>query len=193
MIVIRASASDDRGISKVDFYINGALLATDTTAPYECSWDTTLVTDGSHVIKAVVTDTMGQTAQDTVDVTIDNTIHPDQIMHVKDLDLVLKRAGINTSAQATITVVTADNNPVTGAMVSGYWTDATHDSDSGITDTNGQVILESNKVKKANSGTTFTFVIYSIIKDGWTYDASANGDFNGDGMNGDTSNSIVIP
>ena len=66
----------------------------------------------------------------------------------------------------------------------GHWEDATTDSDSGITDFNGQVSLESDKVKKAPSGTKFTFVVDDIVKEGWTYDPSANVE---------TSDSITVP
>lgn len=35
---ITASASDDIGVIRVEFYINGALRCTDTEAPYSCIW-----------------------------------------------------------------------------------------------------------------------------------------------------------
>ena len=72
-ITIEASAGDDRGVSKVDFYINDTLLATDDTEPYNASWDTTTVADGAYNITAIATDTAGQTASDTNGVTVDNT------------------------------------------------------------------------------------------------------------------------
>lgn len=72
-ITVKASTSDDKGVSKVDFYIDDVLLATDDTSPYECSWDTTTAGDGSHSIKATATDTAKQTASDTNAVTVDNT------------------------------------------------------------------------------------------------------------------------
>ena len=37
-VVIQASASDDIGVTKVEFYANGALKCTDTSAPYSCNW-----------------------------------------------------------------------------------------------------------------------------------------------------------
>jgi len=58
--------------------------------------------------------------------------------------------------------------------VSGHWSGATTDTDSGVTDTNGQVSLKSDKVRNPAGGTTFTFTVDDVTKDGWTYDESAN-------------------
>ncbi|MDP9393816.1 MAG: Ig-like domain-containing protein [Actinomycetota bacterium] len=43
---LTATASDTDGISKVEFYVDGTLLAVDTASPYATTWDTTDVTDG---------------------------------------------------------------------------------------------------------------------------------------------------
>jgi hypothetical protein len=37
-VTITATASDNVGVLKVEFYVNGGLLSTDTTAPYAASW-----------------------------------------------------------------------------------------------------------------------------------------------------------
>lgn len=66
-----------------------------------------------------------------------------------------------------------------------------------MTGANGQITLESDKVKRPTSGATFTFVIDNVTKDGWTYDSTANGDFDSDGITypneTDDRNSITIP
>jgi len=58
-ITITASATDAGGVSKVDFYINDLLTATDTTSPYSYYWNTALYTDGAYAIKVVATDSVG--------------------------------------------------------------------------------------------------------------------------------------
>ena len=40
-VSIAANASDNVGVTKVEFYVNGELTCTDTTASYSCSFDTT--------------------------------------------------------------------------------------------------------------------------------------------------------
>jgi len=82
-------------------------------------------------------------------------------------------AGRNTfyTAVATVTMVDENETPVGGAVVSGHWSGATKDTDSGVTDTKGQISLESKKVKNPKTGTTFTFTVDDVIKAGWTYDS----------------------
>ncbi len=45
---VTASASDNVGVTKVEFYLDGVLKSTDTTSPYSWSWDTTTAANGSH-------------------------------------------------------------------------------------------------------------------------------------------------
>ncbi len=45
---VTASASDNVGVTKVEFYLDGILQSTDTTSPYSWSWNTTTATNGSH-------------------------------------------------------------------------------------------------------------------------------------------------
>ena len=37
-VTIKATASDNVGVNKVEFYVNNALTCTDKTAPYTCGW-----------------------------------------------------------------------------------------------------------------------------------------------------------
>ena len=37
-VTIQAQASDDIGVTKVEFYVNGTLKCTDTSTPYSCNW-----------------------------------------------------------------------------------------------------------------------------------------------------------
>jgi hypothetical protein len=109
---------------------------------------------------------------------------PSNTMHVSNIEMSLKTAGRNVNAIAIVTIVDSGGNPVEGSTVSGHWSETTTDSDSGITDANGEVSLESNKVKNPSSGTTFTFTVDNVTKDGWTYNSSANTE---------TSDSISVP
>ena len=70
-VTIRADASDDKGIQKVEFYVDNELKETDYTSPYEWIWDTTSYPSGSHTIKAMAYDTANQTAEDSISVTVD--------------------------------------------------------------------------------------------------------------------------
>jgi len=99
-------------------------------------------------------------------------------MHVASIDMSLsdRTAGKNTftHANAVVTIVDVTGIAVEGATVYGTWSNATSDTDSGVTDANGQVALDSDEVKNAKSGTTFTFTVDNVELTGWTYDPSAN-------------------
>jgi large repetitive protein len=88
-ISISASASDVTSpIKSVKFYVRGSLLATDTTAPFAQSWDTTSGADGAATIYVVVEDMAGNAATSPVrNVTVDNVAptptltDPGQFLH----------------------------------------------------------------------------------------------------------------
>ena len=63
-VTIAVDAADaETGINKVDFYLNNSLVGSDTSAPYEYSWDTTSFS-GSVAIKAVAFDGANNSATD---------------------------------------------------------------------------------------------------------------------------------
>ncbi|NHJ86963.1 MAG: hypothetical protein FK734_15985, partial [Asgard group archaeon] len=76
-ITISASASDNVGVDHVTFLIDGSTIATDSSSPYQTTYDTNSLTDGSHTITAVAYDAAGNTAQASVTVTVDNGGTPD--------------------------------------------------------------------------------------------------------------------
>lgn len=75
-VTIAADASDDDAVIQVDFYLDGSLLGSDATGPYEWVWDSTAVTDGSHAITATAIDTASQSTSDTAFITVDNVNDP---------------------------------------------------------------------------------------------------------------------
>jgi exosome complex RNA-binding protein Csl4 len=109
-----------------------------------------------------------------VDFTLALASTPSNTMHVSDIKMSLKKAGTNVNAIATVTIIDASGNPVRGATVLGTWSDATSDTDSGITKTSGQVSFKSDRIKNPPSGTTFIFTVDDVVKAGWIYDPLAN-------------------
>jgi len=74
ILTISATASDDNGVSQVEFFADNVSIGVDGAAPYELPWDTSAVADGVHAIKATATDTASQTASASVNVTADNIV-----------------------------------------------------------------------------------------------------------------------
>ena len=67
-----ASAADDNGISKVEFYIDDSLIAEDVSSPYSTTLNTLSYGNSGHSLKARAIDTASQTADATISVTINN-------------------------------------------------------------------------------------------------------------------------
>lgn len=58
-IILSASASDDVGVTKVEWYIDDALVGSSSTSPYSISYDSTRILDGRHSLKAKAYDAAG--------------------------------------------------------------------------------------------------------------------------------------
>lgn len=62
MVAVNASASDNKGVTKVELRVNGATVATDTSAPYAFSWDSSKVANGMSSLVVVAYDAAGNSA-----------------------------------------------------------------------------------------------------------------------------------
>ncbi len=64
-VAIAATAADDRGVMQVEFLVDGAVAATDMSAPYGFDWNTAALPDGPHTVTARATDAAANTATST--------------------------------------------------------------------------------------------------------------------------------
>lgn len=71
-LTFSATATDDKGVLKVDFLLDGVLVGTNTATPYITTYDSLMQDDGSHTLVAKATDTTGQYTNATMDFTINN-------------------------------------------------------------------------------------------------------------------------
>jgi hypothetical protein len=68
-----ADATDNIGVTRVDFLVDGVFKSSDTTAPFEYAWDTLSAGNGAHSLQAVALDAAGNVATSTVvNVTVAN-------------------------------------------------------------------------------------------------------------------------
>lgn len=73
-VTLSASASDNSGsINRVEFRVRGALVATDSSAPYSVNFNTASVSDGAATIRATAFDGAGRSGYAQSTITIDNT------------------------------------------------------------------------------------------------------------------------
>jgi Bacterial Ig domain/Laminin G domain len=65
-VSLAATASDNVGVTKVEFRANGGLKCTDTVAPYTCSWTPWTASGAKNTLKATAYDAAGNTAVSTI-------------------------------------------------------------------------------------------------------------------------------
>jgi hypothetical protein len=73
-ITLNASASDNVGVTKVEFYVDGVLKGTDTASPYTMTLDSSTLTNASHALTAKAFDAAGNSKLSTaVNFTVNNS------------------------------------------------------------------------------------------------------------------------
>jgi|GEM_PF-2636302 len=99
-ITVTVNASDNVGVTKVEFYVDSVLKSTDTTSPYSFSWDSTTVANGSHTFSAKAYDAAGNVGTSSpISVTVDNPssklgdLNGDNKVDIYDLSILLPRWG----------------------------------------------------------------------------------------------------
>ena len=104
---IAATATDTTGVSKVEFYVNGALKATDSISPYSYSWNTTSVANGVHTITVKAYDASNNVGQSAaVTVTVNNRV-VDTIAPA--ITIISPAANSTVSGLVNVTVSASDN------------------------------------------------------------------------------------
>ncbi|HUD21198.1 MAG TPA: penicillin-binding transpeptidase domain-containing protein, partial [Candidatus Saccharimonadales bacterium] len=73
---IIASASAPSGVASVDFAIDNTVILTDTSAPYQTSYNAANLSAGSHTISATVTSVSGSTANTQITINVSNDTTP---------------------------------------------------------------------------------------------------------------------
>ena len=73
-VTVTTDATDDGGITQVDFSVDGVLAGTDTSADdgWSWTWNTVGAVEGGHAVVATAVDTVGQRVSHGIDVTVDN-------------------------------------------------------------------------------------------------------------------------
>ena len=92
-VMLSASASDESGISSVQFRIDDETIQTDTTAPYSASLATEGYVDGNHTVAIVAIDTAGNSNSASITIQISNQV----------------RKNANSLANSTTLIASSDN------------------------------------------------------------------------------------
>jgi hypothetical protein len=170
------ASTDNVGVAGYNIYRDGVPIDTSTTTSYS---DTGLSSSTFYTYQVDAFDVAANESDKSVPVSA--TTPQAQTIYVYSIDMSLKESGPLRNAIAKVTIKDSADSLVVGATVEGHWSGLTGDSDSGTTDTVGEVSLNSDKVK--NTVGTFTFTIDDVVLSGWFFDP----------LLGETSNSISIP
>jgi O-glycosyl hydrolase len=141
---VTASATSSIGVASVQFQLDGANAGSPVTAaPYIYSWDTAKSTNGSHTLKAIAKDTVGNSTTSAGDtVTVNNAVAPPVV------SITAPANGATVSGTATVTATATSSigvasvqfqldgtnvgSPVTAAPYSYSW-DTTKSSNGSHT------------------------------------------------------------
>lgn len=75
VVPVDVSATDNAGVAKVDLFANGTLVASDLTAPYSFSWDSSKLADGPANLVAKAYDAAGNIGSSaTLNITVNNAV-----------------------------------------------------------------------------------------------------------------------
>ncbi|HEX9024116.1 MAG TPA: S8 family serine peptidase [Geobacteraceae bacterium] len=108
-VQVSVSATDNVGVAKVELYVNGALLATDSAAPFSFYWDTTQVAGGAYDLYAIAYDAAGNTGPSShISVSVNNT--PDTTS--PQVSISTPTNGAKVGKKATIAAAASDNKGV---------------------------------------------------------------------------------
>jgi hypothetical protein len=110
-VILAATASDDVGVTGVQFLVDGANAGTeDLTAPYTVSWNTTAASNGTHTITAVARDAAGhQATAPSLSVTVNNVTDAPPTVSLSG-----PSAGATVSGTVTLGATASDDVGVAG-------------------------------------------------------------------------------
>ncbi|TWJ17309.1 hypothetical protein JN12_03084 [Geobacter argillaceus] len=112
---ISANATDNVGVTRVDYYVNGILRAAINALPYNFSWNTTTESNGSYMLFAKAYDAANNVGQSSpITVTVNNPV-PDTIAPTITAFTIPVTSASLTIAISSFTAT--DNLGVTGYLI----------------------------------------------------------------------------
>lgn len=117
---VTATATDSASsVAKVEFYVDGSLVSTDTASPYSYSWNTTGVTEGSHAVYAKAYDSFSNVStSSTSTVTVKDATAP-------TVSITSPVASATITGTTAIAATAADNTGGKGIAKVEFYVDGT--------------------------------------------------------------------
>jgi thermitase len=108
-VSVAVNASDDTGVTSVAVTIDGSLMTSFVATPYAFSWNTVSIPDGSHLLSAIATDAAGNTATNTISLTVRNSSDTT----APSISVISPSDGAKVSGTVTVTVNATDDTGIT--------------------------------------------------------------------------------
>jgi hypothetical protein len=146
-VTVGVSVTDNQAVARTELFVDGTRVATRTSAPFDLSWDTQGVSNGSHSVRVSAYDTVGNLAQSAArSVTVSNDATPptavllspvsgqeifsglriaaraEDAVGVVGLEFLVDGVAISGNSYASSPVVTVDFMWNAGALAQGYHT-----------------------------------------------------------------------
>ena len=172
-VSVTATASDDIAVTKVEFWLDGALQTTDTSSPYEWSWNTLSATNGAHTLQSKAYDAANNAGTSAaVSVTVSNDTTP------PSTSITAPASGATVSSIVSVAASATDNIGVTKVE---FWLDGILQSTDTTspyawswdtaTATNGTHSLQSKAYDAANNvGSSASISV--TVSNGMPFDVS---------------------
>jgi thermitase len=113
LVAVDVSASDNKGVARVDLMVNGSRVASDSSAPFAFSWDSTKAANGMVELRAVAVDAAGNSgASAPVAVNVANTVVADTTAPV--VAITSPGNGATVSGTVRVNVSASDNQGSAG-------------------------------------------------------------------------------
>lgn len=160
-ILTAVSASAGRTITKVEFFVNGTLEHTDTTAPYAYSWPTYLQADGDCYLEARATDNTGEVGSGYRNCIVQNGSAGPYVDILTPDDGAFVSGIVNISAYVVdIVGVASVNFKINGTSIGTDTSSPYGKSWNSASVGNGAVTLDVIATDTDTNTTTVTFTLY---------------------------------
>ncbi len=163
-ITLAASATDNVGVTDVEFYIDNVLRGSDNTAPYSIAYNSNALVNGTHNLTAKAFDGAGNTATSAAVSFAVNNIAPIANFSASVSGLTAAFTDSSTDADGTIasrswnfgdgTSATDTNPSHTYATAGTYTVTLTVTDDTGLTNTKTQTVNVGSSTVQTYSNTT---------------------------------------
>lgn len=153
LVTVSVNATDNVGVSRVDLLVNGGLVASDTTLPFQFAWDSSTVANGMVSLVAKAYDAAGNSQSSTA-LSVNVGMVADTSPPV--ISITNPGTGVQVSGTVSISVKASDNGGASGISQTLYI-----DGVPVASGTGGSLSYSWNTRKAANGA----HVLQAVAKD----------------------------